>query len=77
MENMTELRKACSHPARELLGWDHDLSFGRCRACGQILVKQDGVVWAIRPAEPSIPETARAAAANDDDSRVDAANDDA
>jgi hypothetical protein len=70
METMKEQKTACPHPDRELLGWDRNLAFGRCRACGQILLKQDGAVWTVRAAETSAP-------ANDDDRRVSAANDDA
>jgi hypothetical protein len=60
---------ACTHRDRELLGWDHDLAFGRCTACGAILLKQQGELWAVT-ARPQRD------AANDDADRAVAANDD-
>jgi hypothetical protein len=65
METTREQKTVCTHSDRELLGWDRNLAFGRCRVCGQILLKQNGAVWAIRPAGDR--------AANDDDRRASAA----
>jgi hypothetical protein len=73
METQRQLQSECKHPDRELLGWDHDLAFGRCGACGQVFLNQRGAIWTIRPA---VRRADAGAVANDDDERALAANDD-
>lgn len=46
----------CRHTDVEVLGYDRDAKFLRCRACGQILVAQGGRFWLIRrPQFAAIP----------------------
>jgi hypothetical protein len=60
-------QKTCTHPERELIGWDHDLAFGRCKVCGQVLVRQRDMLWAIRPTDlESDPGASGRRSANDD-----------
>lgn len=41
----------CAHADVEVLGYDRNTEFLRCRGCGQVFVRQGGRFWTIRRTE--------------------------
>jgi hypothetical protein len=41
----------CEHPNPESLGFNSNVRFSRCQACGYVLVREGKRTWAVPPVE--------------------------